>query len=151
MDEKEFRRIIQFAMENEVSARNFYRDAADKLDDTGLKDIFVRLADEEQDHFDILQNLYNKDSLAGVFDPAKDYGVAETIEEPALSTDMKPADAFALAMKKEADAMDMYTRLASICHDAAEKNLFLELAEMERGHKQKMENAFVDIGYPETW
>jgi rubrerythrin len=31
------------------------------------------------------------------------------------------------------------------------KKLFYELAAMERGHKSKMESAFVDIGYPEVW
>lgn len=32
-----------------------------------------------------------------------------------------------------------------------QKKIFLELAEMEREHKAKMESAFVDIGYPEVW
>jgi len=64
---------------------------------------------------------------------------------------MKPADAIALAMKKEEEAMNLYLSLAESCKDEAQKQIFKDLAAMERGHKFKMEKAFVDIGYPEVW
>jgi rubrerythrin len=54
-------------------------------------------------------------------------------------------------MKKEQAAMKHYTQLADACTDPDQKNIFLELAAMEREHKNKMEAAFVDIGYPEVW
>lgn len=151
MGTTDFRRILKYAMRNEVKARNFYLQAAKKLDNPSLKDVFSQLAGEEQKHFDLLQDLVNRESLDGIFDNARDYGISETVEEPELSTDMLPADAFALAMKKEEEAMQMYARLADLCHGQAEKQAFLDLAEMERGHKEKMEGAFVDIGYPEKW
>ena len=65
--------------------------------------------------------------------------------------DMQFADAIALAMKKEESAMRQYTQLADASEDSAQKQIFLELAAMEREHKAKMEAAFVDIGYPEVW
>ena len=34
---------------------------------------------------------------------------------------------------------------------AEKKKIFLDLAAMEQGHKRKMEDAFVDIGFPEVW
>jgi rubrerythrin len=46
------------------------------------------------------------------FSESRDYKVAETVDEPELSMDMKPADAFALAMKKEEEAMKQYTEMA---------------------------------------
>ncbi len=64
---------------------------------------------------------------------------------------MKPADAIALAMKNEEEAMKQYSVLADACSDHDLKNVFLDLAAMEREHKFKMEKAFVDIGYPEVW
>jgi rubrerythrin len=64
---------------------------------------------------------------------------------------MKPADAIALAMKKEEEAMVQYKQMAESCSQPEKKQVFLDLAAMEQGHKQKMENAFVDIGYPEVW
>ena len=62
MSQHSYRQIIRFAMENEVAARNFYRDAAKKLKDPGLKDIFTGLAEEEQRHFDTLQNLLKSEA-----------------------------------------------------------------------------------------
>ncbi|MGD8846967.1 MAG: ferritin family protein [Desulfobacteraceae bacterium] len=47
--------------------------------------------------------------------------------------------------------MRHYTELADVCTSAERKKLFYQLAAMEREHKNKMENAFVDIGYPEVW
>jgi rubrerythrin len=77
--------------------------------------------------------------------------VAETVEAPALSMEMKPADAFALAMKKEEEAMKQYTEMADMCSEEDKKQVFLDLAAMERDHKMKMETAFTDIGFPEVW
>jgi rubrerythrin len=54
-------------------------------------------------------------------------------------------------MKKEEAAMLQYTNLAETCPEPDKKKVFLDLAAMERGHKLKMENAFVDIGFPEVW
>ena len=54
-------------------------------------------------------------------------------------------------MKKEAAAMAQYTALAETCSEPDKKKIFLDLAAMERGHKLRMENAFVDIGFPEVW
>ena len=64
---------------------------------------------------------------------------------------MKPADAIALAMKNEEEAMELYTWLAQGCDDPEQRRVFEDLAAMERDHKFKMENAFVDIAYPEAW
>ena len=81
-----------------------------------------------------------------------DFHVAETVAPPErLSIEMKPADAIALAMKKEEAAMREYTQMADACTDPEQQKVFRELAAMEQGHKNKMETAFVDIGYPEVW
>ena len=47
--------------------------------------------------------------------------------------------------------MKQYADLAEACLDPRQKEVFLDLAAMERGHKLKMEKAFLDIGYTELW
>lgn len=64
---------------------------------------------------------------------------------------MAPADALALAMKKEEDAMNYYAGLARECDDPGLRETLLELSKMEQGHKTRLEKAFLDIGYPEVW
>lgn len=151
MDLSEFKSIIKFAMANEVEAQNFYREASDKLEDPHLKSMFRQLAQEERGHREALKAIYISNRIGEYFDESRDYKVSESVESTGLSTHMKPADALALAMKKEEEAMLQYTELAESCPDAEKKKIFLDLAAMERGHKLKMENAFVDVGYPEVW
>lgn len=151
MDLGEFKNIIKFAMANEVEAQKFYEDAAKRFGEPHLQSMFMQLADEEKKHREILKGIYISNRIGEYFDETHDYHVSEGVDTPELSTDMKPADALALAMKKEEEAMDQYTALAESCPDAAKKKVFQDLAAMERGHKLKMETAFVDIGYPEVW
>ena len=80
-----------------------------------------------------------------------DYKVSEAIGLPKLSMDMKPEDAIGLAMKKEEVAMKHYTHLADVSADESLKELFTNLASMEREHKFKLEKVFVEREYPEIW
>ena len=151
MNETEYREIIATAIEGEIEAYNFYKEASGRVADPFLKKMFAEFAEEEQRHQTMLENIRRQTTFAGYFSSGTDFKVSETVDKPALSIDMKPADAIALAMKKEEEAMVQYTELAETCPDADKKKIFLDLAAMERGHKLKMETAFVDIGYPEVW
>lgn len=152
MDISTFQAIIDSAIEGEVEARQFYLDVIDKVDNATLKEMFKEFADEELSHQKILQRFREQKDMAIQFTKVPDYHVSESVDDSAkLSMAMKPADAIALAMKKEEIAMRHYTELAEACTDSAQAKVFRELAEMERGHKAKMEHAFVDIGYPEVW
>ncbi len=151
MNLSEYKEIIKQAIANEVEARKFYDDAANTLKDPHLKKLFADLAEEEKKHRDILTKIYTSNTMDRYFSESRDYKVAETVDEPELSMEMKPADAFALAMKKEEAAMKQYTEMAAMCNDDGKRQVFLDLAAMERDHKLKMESAFIDIGYPEVW
>lgn len=151
MDRREYERTLKFAIHNEVKAHDFYRQAAEKLQDEFLKQMFTDFAEEENRHKSILEMLQGADPEMVEFGDVPDYHIAESVDEPELSTNMKPADAFALAMKKEQEAMELYTWMASASADLRQKDLLLELAAMEKQHKFRMENAFVEVGYPEVW
>lgn len=152
MDKGTYQAILDSAIAGEIEAYEFYLQAAEKMDNTALKAMFDELAKEELMHRKILEGFRGKGDMEIHFTRVPDFHVCETVDAPArLSTDMKPADAIALAMKKEEEAMRHYTQLAEACTDLAQRKVFLELAAMERGHKAKVENAFVDIGYPEVW
>jgi rubrerythrin len=83
--------------------------------------------------------------------PVTDYGLAEKVDLPVLSVDMKPAEALALAMKKEQQAVEFYRNLAESTEDDEIKKLCLEMAGMELSHKQKLENAYTDVAYIESF
>lgn len=151
MENRMERNTLKFAIHNEIKAHQFYEEVARKVDNRALKELFGDLAQEENSHRVILESFHGPDPSIMVFPDVPDYHVAETVDELELSTNMKPADAFALAMKKEQEAMELYTWMAGASADSKQKELLLELAAMEKSHKFRMEQAFVDIGYPEVW
>ncbi len=151
MDLNSYREIIAAAIQNEIEAFMFYREAAEKMKNAHLKEMFLQFSREEKGHREILEGFKSDESAAIHFPRVEDFQVSETVEEQPLSFDMRPAEAVALAMKKEEAAMRHYSELARVCRDPEQQKVFLELAAMESGHKAKMEAAFVDIGYPEVW
>ena len=149
MDE-EYRGILSMAIGNEIAAHNFYKDICERTNDKNLKSTFAELAEEERKHKLILEGF-----LAGSkplhFAGVTDYKVAETVEKPKPTIDMKPADAIALAMKEEEEAMKMYQALADSSTTPDQKETFLALAGMEQGHKVKLEELFTAMAFPEVW
>ena len=145
-----FKKIIALAVKNEVEAYDFYTAAAAKMKDSNLKSVFQDLASEEKQHQEFLEKLTIQVKPASL-EPVQDYRVAESVDKPSLSVSMKPADAMALAMKNEAEAMAMYTELARVSADQEQKALFESLARMEQGHKVKLEGIYTDMAYVEAW
>ncbi|MFW6082314.1 MAG: ferritin-like domain-containing protein [Desulfosalsimonas sp.] len=151
MDRSRYKEILSGAIEREIEAQRFYSDVAERMEDAFLKELFTVFVGEEKKHQEILEGFLSSVPEKIPFDETRDYNVSETVESPEVSSDMRPADAFALAMKKEEEAMNQYNALADGCTDAEQEKVFRSLAAMEREHKFKIENAFVDIGYPEVW
>ena len=149
---KNYKEILQMAVGNEVEAYEFYRDAAAKMKDPAMKKTFQELADEESGHKVLLEGYLSNEMKDMKFKEEKDYKVAETVEAPkTLSTDMAFKDAIALSMKKEQEAMEMYQQFADASEEAKQKETFLELAKMEKGHKVRLEGIYTDMAFIEVW
>lgn len=149
---KNYKEILQMAVGNEVEAYEFYRDAAAKMKDPAMKKTFQELADEESGHKVLLEGYLSNEMKDMKFKEEKDYKVAETVEAPkTLSTDMAFKDAIALAMKKEQEAMEMYQQFADASEGAKQKETFLELAMMEKGHKVRLEEIYTNVAFIEVW
>lgn len=151
MDLKEYDTILAYAINAEIEAQRFYADLAKKVSDDHLKTMFMEFVEEEIKHEKILSGFRSHAKGHIHFKGAPDFKVSETVDKPVSHENLKPAEAIALAMKNEEEAMNHYMSLADACTDPEQKKVFQELASMEREHKNRMENAFVDIGYPEIW
>lgn len=148
---EEYKKIISDAINNEEDAYLFYSDVAQKSKDKNISSIFEGFAKDELSHKVLLKGYLSGAVKSLKFDTTADYKVAESVDKPKLSIDMKPADAIALAMKNEEEAMNMYTEFASLSTDEEQKETFLNLAKMEQGHKAKLEDLYVGIAYTEVW
>ncbi|RPJ52971.1 MAG: ferritin [Methanobacteriota archaeon] len=151
MKPEDFKKIVSMAIDREVEAYSFYKNISDKVKDTALKSLFKELADEETKHRNLLQGYLTRDFKTMHFDASKDYKVGDSIETPKLTSDLKPVDGLVLAIKKELEAMQMYTQFATLSTDEEQKMVFKELANMERGHKARLEDIYTNMAFPEVW
>ena len=151
MTPEEFRTIISMAIDREVESYSFYNSVSEKVKDANLKSLFKELAGDETSHREFLQKLLSKDISSLGFSTTRDYKVAESVEMPALTPELKPVEGLVIAIKKELEAMQMYTGLANATDDAEQKKLFMELAAMERGHKARLEDIYTNMAFPEAW
>jgi rubrerythrin len=151
MGQSDFELVFQKAAAREAEAYRFYSDVAEKTANESVKAIFLDLARQEKGHEELMWKFKGDSTMELKFQAPPDYKVAETVADPEPTADMKPSDAIALAMKREQRSMEFYRDLAGACTDSELKKIFNGLANMEAGHKHRLENLFVDIGYPEVW
>ena len=151
MNPEDFRKIVKNAIDSEVESYAFYKSVSERVKDANLKNLFLELAEDEKGHREYLQGLLLRGPKELHFVAASDYRVTDAIEEPTLSADMKPLEGLVLAIKKELHAAQMYTRLAGASADADQKMIFSQLANMERGHKARLEDIYTNMAYPEAW
>jgi rubrerythrin len=148
----DYKGILKMAINNEVEAYEFYKQAETKSKDGNLKSIFAELAGEEMKHKKTLEGFLKNEALELNFNvTSPDYKIAESLDLPKLTSDMSFSDGVALAIKKEQEARDMYQQFADASSDQAQKNTFFELAKMELGHKVKLEELYNNTAYNEVW
>jgi len=151
MNAEDAKKIISTAIDKEIEAYTFYRGVADRVKDPALKSLFSELAGEEKTHREFLQGMLSKDVSKMHFDASHDYKVADALPSPPLTADMKPIEGIVVSIKKELEAMQMYTQLASLAKDSETQLLFSQLANMERGHKARLEDIYTNMAFPEAW
>lgn len=152
MDLEKYKQTISDAVNAEIEAKQFYEKVAERVKDEYLQELFEKFAREEAKHEKMLSAILNEGKMdTSFFNFDKDFKVAETIDMPEVNEDMNLKDAIGVAMKNEELAMKKYTALAENCDDKELKSVFIDLAAMERNHKFKMEESFVDVAYPEIW
>lgn len=143
--------VLKMAIAREVESYTFYRLISEKVKDKNLKKLFAELAGDETKHREFLEGLLTKDVKTLKITGAKDYKVGDSLETPELTPDLKPVDGLIIAIKKELEAMQLYTQLANSTEDFVQKSLFQNLAAMERGHKARLEDLYVEMAFPEAW
>jgi rubrerythrin len=137
MKAEEAKKILSLAIDREVEAYTFYRTISDKAKDKAMKSIFDELAGEEKKHREFLQAFLAKEAKNLKFEATKkDYKIVEALPTPPLSPDLKPTEGLIIAIRKELEAMQMYTQLANASSDTEQQFLFQQLANMEKSTRR---------------
>ena len=139
--------VLDFAIEQEIAAQNFYHSLAANSDIPEMKAVFESFEKEEKGHQAKLESMKTKGSFAAAANPVdvEDLGLADYLVDVEPTPQMEYKDALILAMKKEKAAYRLYTDLAELSKSKEMKDTFLFLAQEEAKHKLRFEIEYDDI------
>jgi len=132
--------IINFAIQSEQEAHDFYLELAGLVKFNELKVILEQFAAEELGHKIKLSKIVVDTEKTGLTSESiLDMKMADYTVDIQPKPDMTYQDLLTIAMKKEKKAFKLYTDLAQKITDEKTKEIFLGLAQEEAKHKLRFE------------
>lgn len=142
--------ILECAIATEEAAAAFYRRAAQRISHAETREVLESLMRDEQEHKRLLEE-FQSGARPLPQATTQTAALVEAFGAPQFSAGMSPADAFLLAANKERLAVDLYENWAKLYPEGEERRLLLHLANVERGHKVRVEAMFANAAFPESW
>lgn len=131
--------ILNFAMEQEQKAVEFYTALASNAKTEDMQRVFEEFAKEEISHKARLQQIQIDGIMTLSEERVHDLKIADYTVAQDPTPDMTYAEALQLAMAKEKAAFKLYTALAERVENQNLKKLFQLLAIEESKHKLRFE------------
>lgn len=131
--------ILDFAINNEQVAVDFYIKLAEKFNDKAMKQTFEDFAREEMGHKARLTSIKEKGLYDMPQEKVMDLKIADFLVRPESTENMSYEDALKLAMKREKAAYKLYLKLAESAANGEMQKIFHGLAQEEAKHKLRFE------------
>lgn len=147
---EELRTLIEQAIAQEELSHDFYRRMAELVTHQDTKDTFLYLAKEEIEHKHFLMQCLTPQGCPLAGHP-QDTKLAEYMQAPRITPEMTPKEALLVAMKREEAAYHFYQHLASLQPPGEAKAFLKKMAQVELGHKEKVEYLYDNVAFPEVW
>ena len=134
--------VINFAIEKEEKAMDFYQKCADRAKNQGIKTFFLEMVAEETRHRDLLRDL-NPSALGDIkLQKVEDLRISDYLMDIQFRNDLTYQEALTLSMKKEEKAHAFYLGWKDKCMHEKTARLFEMLATEELKHKRKIETIY---------
>jgi len=131
--------ILDFAMNEEQMAVDFYTGLAAVAATDDMKRVFTEFAQEEISHKQRLLKIREEGFFTLEKEQIADLKITDYVVNIKPSPDMTYEEALILAMKKEKAAFRLYMALMERAPDPNLKDVFLSLAQEESKHKLRFE------------
>lgn len=131
--------ILDFAINEEQMAVNFYSELADVAKTDDMRQVFTEFAGEEIKHKQRLLKIKEEGFYKMEKEQITDLKISDYVVNIKPSANMSYEEALILAMKKEKAAFKLYLALSERAPNAELKDLFLGLAQEESKHKLRFE------------
>jgi rubrerythrin len=139
--------ILDYAIEREQEAHDYYMDLASRSQRPGMKQTFTQFAGEELGHKKRLEGIkQGKLMVAASPRRIQDLKIAEyVVDVDDSGGELSMQDALILAMKREKASFRLYSDLADAIDDPNLKSTFLMLAQEEAKHKLRFEVEYDEV------
>jgi rubrerythrin len=136
--------ILDYAIDQEQQAADFYADLANRAEKAGMKEILLDFSAEEQTHKDRLLAVKAGERELTPEQEVLDLKISDYLVEVDASTDISYQDALIVAMKRERAAFQLYSDMAARVPDSHLKEVLQGLAKEEAKHKLFFESEYDD-------
>ena len=136
--------ILDFAIDNEQQAVDFYTQLAGNSENQEMKNVFTQFAKEEMGHKARLTKIKNEGTFEMKNQDVLDLKMSDYLVDIEPRPNMTYEEALILAMKREKSAFKLYTKLADKAPTADLRILFQSLAQEESKHKLRFELEYDD-------
>ena len=142
MTKEKFNEVIDFAINGEKEAVEFYQELQQRTKFKARKDMLKEFENIEKGHIVVLENIKSKGIGDVTVKKVTTLNISEYIVDVKPYDDMTYQDVLIIAMKKEEHAMKLYTDMAGNFPGTELETLFLKLASEEAGHKLQFETLY---------
>jgi desulfoferrodoxin-like iron-binding protein len=147
---KSVQEVLDFAIEKEVEAREFYLEWAEKLENKALREQFVLFAGEENKHREKLLRVKSGSTFKPAAKKVTDLKIVDYLVDITPTPDMDYQEALIVAMRREKASFKLYSDLAAMTDDDGLRETFLALAQEEAKHKLRLETEYEKEIYSEN-
>ncbi len=134
--------VINFAIDREIKAMEFYQQCADRAKNPGIKKFFEEMVEEEQRHRDLLKDLNPVDLGEIKLPEVENLKISDYLIDVKFHEGLTYQEALTLAMKKEEKAHAFYAAWQTKCMHEKTAKVFELLAKEELKHKRKIETIY---------
>jgi len=147
----ELTELLDAAMYKEIASQAFYIAGEKKTQDSAAKALMKELAEEELKHSQLLKNLKEKGlwKLGWYREKVPNLMISEYLTGGETLESAGLQDTLIVAMKREQQSVDFYSRMMGIMKDQAAKHLCERLVHEELKHKLRLEIFYDDFFYGE--
>ncbi len=136
--------ILDFAIEKEQDAFEFYTLWSGKVESNAISDVFRELAVNEKAHKAFLADVKSGKKIPPAPKEVTNLSISDYLVEIEPTPGMAYQSALMVAMQREKSANQLYTNLASKVSAEEIQNMFLTLAAEEAKHKLRLESIYDD-------
>ncbi|MDD4274364.1 MAG: ferritin family protein [Desulfobacter postgatei] len=146
MNFKSVDEILQFAIDREKEAVNFYASLGQEAPSEALKQTFIDFSKEEQKHVTLLSDISGNKAMIDSYELKKipDLKISNYMVDTKYEKGMPMPDVLKVAMKREEKSVKLYQILGDKTDNADAKKLFQILVQEESKHKLGLESMYDD-------